>query len=143
MATHDTLEIGEQLFWVRLRSGTSVFRRVLKDSFADDLSALMPGRVLPVSTEPIADMTSMVEHEIRAVLALLAPKTRKGPEARARIRPLLSLDGAAKGEWTRRRSRRWRRLKSCSAPVMTDGRCFQAVRRSVSLLSRLSWAPRR
>ncbi len=50
MATHDMLEIGEQLFWVRLRSGISVFRQVLEDSLADDLSALMPAWVLPVST---------------------------------------------------------------------------------------------
>ncbi|MDL9978598.1 DUF3644 domain-containing protein [Microbacterium sp. ASV49] len=97
MATHDTLEIGEQLFWVRLRSAITLFRRVLKDSLDDDLSVLMPARVLPVSTEPVTDMHALVEDEIRAVLSLLAPNTRKGPEARARIRPLLSLDGAATG----------------------------------------------
>lgn len=96
-ATHDTLSMSEQLMWVRMRASITVVRRLLKDELATILTDRLPGRVIPVSTEPPKELRALVEDELATVSALLAPKTRKGPEARSRLRPLLSLDGAATG----------------------------------------------
>lgn len=96
-ATHDSIVMSEQLLWVHMRSGITVIRRLLRDELQQDLGALLPGRVIPVSTEPPHELQALVEEELATVAALLAPGTRKGPEARARLRPLLSLDGAATG----------------------------------------------
>ncbi|GAA2073596.1 hypothetical protein GCM10009840_03610 [Pseudolysinimonas kribbensis] len=96
-ATHDSISMSEQLLWVHMRSGISVIRRLLRDELQLDLTDLLPGRVIPVSTEPPHELHALVEDELATIAALLAPGTRKGPEARARLRPLLSLDGAATG----------------------------------------------
>ncbi|WP_448005457.1 DUF3644 domain-containing protein [Agromyces bauzanensis] len=96
-ATHDSIVMSEQLLWVHMRSGISVIRRLLRDELHQDLGELLPGRVIPVSAEPPHDLQALVEEELATVAALLAPGTRKGPDARARLRPLLSLDGAATG----------------------------------------------
>lgn len=96
-ATHDSIVMSEQLMWVHMRSGISVIRRLLRDELQLDLRELLPGRVIPVSTEPPHELQALVEEELATVAKLLAPGTRKGPDARARLRPLLSLDGAATG----------------------------------------------
>lgn len=96
-ATHDSIVMSEQLLWVHMRSGITVARRLLRDQLHLDLSELLPGRVIPVSTEPPHQLQALVEEELATVAALLAPGTRRGPDARARLRPLLSLDGAATG----------------------------------------------
>ena len=46
---------------------------------------------------PPEDLGVLVEAEVKADLMLLAPKTRKTAEARARLRPLFSLDDASTG----------------------------------------------
>lgn len=96
-ATHDSIAMSEQLLWLHMRSGITVIRRLLRDQLSLDLNDLLPGRVIPVSTEPPHEMKALVEEELATVAALLAPGTRRGPDARARLRPLLSLDGAATG----------------------------------------------
>ena len=96
-ATHDSIVMSEQLLWVHMRSAISVIRRLLRDELQQDLTALLPGRVIPVSTEPPHELHALVEDELATIATLVAPGTRRGPEARARLRPLLSLDGAATG----------------------------------------------
>lgn len=96
-ATHDSITMSEELLWVHMRSAITLFRRLLKDEFSETLTDLLPGRAIPVSTEPPQDLRTLVEEELAIVTAYLAPGKRRGPEARARLRPLLSLDGAATG----------------------------------------------
>lgn len=96
-ATHDSIAMSEQMLWVHMRSAVTVVRRILRDELRLDLSDMLPSRVIPVSTEVPRDLQVLVADELEIVLSLLAPNTRKGPDARARLRPLLSLDGAATG----------------------------------------------
>ena len=96
-ATHDTISMSEEMLWLHMRGGITIFNRVLQQAFAQSLDELLPNRVIPVSVSPPEDLGFLVEAEVKAVLMLLAPKTRKTAEARARLRPLLSLDGASTG----------------------------------------------
>lgn len=96
-ATHDTISMSDDLLYVHMRSGISIFRRLLRDEFEQALGDLLPGRVIPVSAAPPTDLALVVEQELREVQRLLRPGTRRSAEAAARLRPLLSLDGAATG----------------------------------------------
>jgi hypothetical protein len=87
--------MSEELMWIQMRSGITVIRRLLRDEFGSELTDLLPGRIIPVAIDPLPDLTAIVEQELGVVTSYLAPKTRKGAEAKAILRPLLSLDGAA------------------------------------------------
>lgn len=96
-ATHDTIIMSEDLLWVHMRAGLSLFRRLLADEFEQDLSDVLPGRVIPVSASPPHDLGLLVENELQEIKNLLAAGRRRTAEAAARLRPLLSLDGSTTG----------------------------------------------
>ena len=96
-ATHDTIVMSEDLLWVHMRAGVSLFRRLLADEFEQNLSEVLPGRVIPVSASPPSDLGLLVENELQGIKDLLAAGRRRTAEAAARLRPLLSLDGSATG----------------------------------------------
>ena len=96
-ATHDTIVMSDDLLWVHMRAGISLFRRLLRDEFEQELTDVLPGRVIPVSAAPPSDLGLLVENELKGILALLATGRRRTAEAGARLRPLLSLDGSATG----------------------------------------------
>lgn len=96
-ATHDVITMSEDLLWVHMRAGITVFRRLLRDEFAEELTDLLPGRVIPVSAAPPQDLSLLVEAELATVRELLRPGKRRTAEAAARLRPLLSLDGSVTG----------------------------------------------
>lgn len=96
-ATHDTVAMSDDMLWLHVRSAVTVFGRVLKRQFDSDLADLIPARVVPVAALPPTDPVAVVEREMQDISALLAPNTRRGDEARARLRPLLALDGSVTG----------------------------------------------
>ena len=89
--------MSEDLLWVHMRAGVSLFRRLLADEFEQNLSEVLPGRVIPVSASPPSDLGLFVENELQGIKDLLAAGRRRTAEAAARLRPLLSLDGSATG----------------------------------------------
>lgn len=96
-AAHDTISMSDDLLWVHMRAGITLFRKLLHCEFNENLTDLLPNRVIPVSADPPQDLHTLVEQELEAISKLLAPGTRRTAEARARLRPLLSLDGSATG----------------------------------------------
>lgn len=96
-AAHDTVSMSDDLLWLHARSALTIFGRVLRDHFDTDLSELIPARVIPVAAQPPSDPEAVIEREMQDIAALLAPRTRRGDEARARLRPLLALDGSITG----------------------------------------------
>jgi hypothetical protein len=96
-AAHDTVEMSDDLLWLHVRSAVTIFSRIVKAEFDEELTELIPARVVPVSALPPTDAASVIEREMEEIARLLAPKTRKGAEARSRLRPLLALDGSATG----------------------------------------------
>lgn len=96
-ATHDVIAMSEDMLWVHMRGGITIFRRLLKDEFNEDLTAVLPGRVIPVSAAPPSDLGALVESEMAAIKEMLRPGKRRTAEAAARLRPFLSLDGSVTG----------------------------------------------
>jgi hypothetical protein len=97
-AQHYLLEISEEHLFLHIQSGITLFRDLLKNVFNQDLSSLLPARVLPVSTLPLLDLSSLFDSEIKVINSLLLPGRRKKIEAEARLRPLVILDSTIKGE---------------------------------------------
>jgi hypothetical protein len=58
----------------------------------------LPTRVLPVSTSPPTDLTTLFESEVAEVKKRLKPGRRRQVEALARLRPLAILDATIQGE---------------------------------------------
>lgn len=96
-ATHDVITMSEEMLWVHMRGGITIFRRLLKDEFSEELTELLPGRVIPVSATPPSDLGALVESEMRSIKEMLQPGKRRTAEAAARLRPFLSLDGSVTG----------------------------------------------
>lgn len=89
--------MSDDLLWLHLRSGVTLFERLLRDEFHRELTDVLPARSLPTNTHPPDDLRALVERELSAIRVLLAPARRRSAEAAARLRPLLSLDGSVTG----------------------------------------------
>lgn len=97
-ATHDVIAMSDDVLWLHLRSAVTIFRKVLLDLTGQDLTDVMPGRVLPVSASPPTDVGLVVGKEVEQIAELLRPGRRQSADARARLLPLMALDRAARGE---------------------------------------------
>lgn len=97
-ATHDVISMSDDVLWLHLRSAVTIFRKVLLGLTGQDLTEVMPGRVLPVSASPPTEVGLVVDKEVEQIRALLRPGKRRAAEARARLIPLMALDRAARGE---------------------------------------------
>ncbi len=85
-------EISEQLLYLHVRAGVTLFDRLLTTVFNERLADLLPTRVLPISADPPQDLTALLDEEFSQIAKLLAPGRRARHEARARIRTLLALE---------------------------------------------------
>ena len=59
---HHLLDISENQFYIQVQSGITLFRDLLRDVFNRDLCALLPNRVLPVSTSAPIDLDILFEN---------------------------------------------------------------------------------
>lgn len=96
-AAHDIIAFSEDMLWLHVRSGLTIFGRLLQSAFGEDLPAAIPSRVIPVSALPPTDARAAIEREMQDIAGMLKPGLRQGEDAKARIRPLLALDGAVTG----------------------------------------------
>lgn len=97
-ATHDVIAMSDDVLWLHLRSAVTIFRKVLLGLTGQDLTDVMPGRVLPVSASPPTDVGLVVGKEVEQIAELLRPGRRQSADARSRLLPLMALDRAARGE---------------------------------------------
>jgi hypothetical protein len=96
-AAHETVAMSEDMLWLHVRSAVTIYKRILREQFEQDLAKVIPARAVPVSALPPTDALAVVATEMDELRGLLVPGTRRGDEARARIRPLLALDGSVTG----------------------------------------------
>jgi hypothetical protein len=96
--------ISEQLLYVHVRAGVTLFDDLLRRTFAEPLADHLPPRVLPVSADPPRDLSLLLDEEYGQIAVLLQPGRRATHEARARIRTLLAME-AHTGPETRVSSR--------------------------------------
>ena len=97
-AQHHLLGISESQIYVHMQSGVTLFRDLLRGVFGQELLHHLPTRVLPVSTTPPVDLSTLFESEIDEICKLLRPGKRRRIEAEARLRPLAILDSTIRGE---------------------------------------------
>jgi hypothetical protein len=96
-AQHYMLDINEGLLYIQAQSGITLFADLLLKVFGQELVKRLPVRALPVSTEPLTDVSILFANEVRAISRLLQPGRRKRTEALARLRPLKIIDATLQG----------------------------------------------
>lgn len=96
-AQHHLLELSEGQLYIHAQSGITLFRDLLLELFGEDLSEILPDRVLPVSTVAPLEPIVMFERELDEVRQLLAPGKRRRAEAEAKLRGLAIVDYAIQG----------------------------------------------
>jgi hypothetical protein len=89
---HWFAEAEEALLYAHARGAITTFDDVLSRVFGERLADHLPTRVLPVSTEPPAEIQLLIDREYSQVKKLLAPGSRKRPETSGRIRTLLAME---------------------------------------------------
>jgi len=86
-AAHDLLDIGEGLLYSHVQSAVNIFTSLLKKVFRQNLAAILPKRVLPITAAVPQDIQALVSSDLEEVKALLSGKRRREDEAEARLRP--------------------------------------------------------
>jgi len=129
-AQHDLLEISEGQLYVSTQAGVTLFRDLLKAVFEQELSHYLPERVLPVSTSPPSDLSTLFDHEVAEIKKLLRPGKRRRLEAEARLRPLAILDAAISGDEGNPDTAALRRV----ADEVASGKSWQDIFKGVSAI---------
>lgn len=129
-AQHDLLEISEGQLYVHAQAGVTLFRDLLKDVFGQDLADHLPERVLPISTSPPNNLTTLFDSEVSEIKKLLRPGRRRKIEAEARLRPLAILDAAIRGEKGQPSSGDLRRIEK----ELSSGKGWQDIFKGVSAI---------
>lgn len=89
---HRLIIVPEDVLYLHARGFITVFDDLLKRSLDHALADHLPGRVLPVSTQPLVSFDLLVDREFSQVRELLQPGRRQRDEARGRIRALLAME---------------------------------------------------
>jgi hypothetical protein len=92
---HFLLTVSEELLFLHVRAAVQVIDQVLQRELGEPLADHLPERGLPITTKPIDDFDVLVDRQWSQVTDLLRAGRRRTPEARARIRGLLALEGHA------------------------------------------------
>jgi hypothetical protein len=85
-------ELNEGLLYLHVRGGVTLFADVLERQFGEKLAEHLPGRVLPISTDPPGDFDVLLDEQYTQIASLLRPGKRRRTEARAQIRALLAME---------------------------------------------------
>jgi hypothetical protein len=97
-AQHHLLDISEQHLYIQTQAGLSLFRDIYKSVFGEELRPHLPARVLPLSTSPPIDLTTLFDNETQEIKRLLAPGSRHRTEAEAKLRSLAIVEKSLNGE---------------------------------------------
>ena len=97
-AQHYLVHISENQLYVHVQSAVTLFRDLLQSVFAIDLADELPDRVLPISTSPPMEISSIFQSDVSTILKLLAPGRRRRIEAESRLRSLALLDSGMRGK---------------------------------------------
>lgn len=91
-------EVSEQILYLHVRAGVTLFDDILQRVFSERLNTLFPERVLPVSADPPKDLALLLDDEFTQIQELLRPGRRARHEARARIRTMLAMEAHVEPE---------------------------------------------
>lgn len=85
-------DLSEGLLYTHVRASFTLFADLLNDVFGEKLADRFPSRVLPISTDPPADIDVLIGEQYEQAKQLLVPGRRRRAEARAAIRALLAME---------------------------------------------------
>ena len=97
-AQHYLLDISESQLYIHVQSAVTLFGDILRRVFNRELANELPDRVLPVSTVPPTDISTIFDSDVQEILKLLTPGRRRRVEAVARLRSLALIDSGIRGE---------------------------------------------
>lgn len=97
-AQHYMVSLSEQNLYMNAQAGLTLFRRIIKDVFNQDLADHFPERVLPVTTSPPQDFVGVIQAEFDDIKKLVKPKSRRRLQAKAKLRPLAIFEASIRGE---------------------------------------------
>jgi hypothetical protein len=96
-AQHYLTELSEDMLYIYAQSAVTLFDKLSTHILGLRLKDAMPNRVLPVSPKPPRDFGLILEAEFGAITKMVAPGSRKGLDAKARIRSLAILQSSLDG----------------------------------------------
>jgi len=97
-AQHYILDVAEPQLYTYTQAGVTLFGDLLERSFSQKLTDYLPDRVLPVSTTPPTDFSSMIDLEFREIKQIVQPGSRKRLRAHAKLRALAVVEASLRGE---------------------------------------------
>jgi len=98
IAIHYYQDISEDLLYFQAQAAVTLFDNLLNRAFEERLADFIPERVLPISTRPPKDIKLLIDSELIQVDELLKDGKRKGIQAAARLRPILTLATAVQAD---------------------------------------------
>lgn len=96
-AQHDIVLLSEHELYMYSQAGVSLYKRLIKKVFNEELKNYLPERVLPVSVNPPTDLHAMVDADFKHIKSLLKPNARKQIEAKARLKSLAIIESSLEG----------------------------------------------
>lgn len=96
-AQHYMLDVSEQQLYLYAQAGVTLYADLLNAIFKWNLRDHIPERVMPVCTSIPQDLQSLVRAEFDDIKGLVAPKSRKMLQARAKIRALAVVEASLGG----------------------------------------------
>jgi hypothetical protein len=97
-AQHYFTELSEDMLYVYAQSAVTLFDKLSTHVLGLTLKDAMPNRVLPVSPKPPRDFGLILDAEFGDIAKMVAPRSRKGLDAKARIRSLAILQSSLDGQ---------------------------------------------
>ena len=97
-AQHYFTELPEDLLYIYAQSAVTLFDKLSNDVLGLTLKAVMPNRVLPVSPKPPRGFGLILDSEFGEIGRIVAPRSRKRLDAKARIRSLAILQSSLEGQ---------------------------------------------
>jgi hypothetical protein len=129
-AQHDLVELPEQVFYVQVQAGLTLFRDLYRAIFSRELRTELPARVLPLSTLAPTDLATMFDAEVREIERLLRPGLRRRTEAKLRLTGLAIIDQAVQGTAGQASDRRLNAI----VKGMQEGRSWEDIFPGVAAL---------
>lgn len=96
-AQHHIVDVTEEHLYIHIQSGLTVYRDIFHRVFNENLHDSLPERVLPISTTPPRDITSIFQSEVDALRSMLEPGKRRSIDALAKVRGLAILENSVVG----------------------------------------------
>ncbi len=96
-AQHYMLQVSEEQLYIYAQAGLTLYSDLLASVFDRKLRDHVPDRVLPICTSPPKDLQTLVNAEFEDIRQMVAPRSRKKLQARAKMRALAVVEASLNG----------------------------------------------